>query len=365
MDVKTVLITGAGGGGSNNLIRSIRRSAYPVRLVGSNADRFILSRSLAEANYLLPRGDSGAGYIGALNQIVAAEKLDLIVPNNDTEVRGISAGREKLDAPVFLPAHATVELCQDKFSLADHLTAQGLRVARTVAVTDLDRLEETFEQLGPADRLWCRMRKGSGSAGSLPVNKPEQARFWIKYWQEMRGVPENMFLLSEYLPGRDYAFQSVWKDGRLVLAKTAERLVYLFARLMPSGTSSTPQVARLVNNPQVNEICTRAVKLIDPHATGLFSIDLKEDRNGVPCITEINIGRFMMIIIFFSSVGRHNIAEIYLRLALNETVEIPEKDRYSDIGDEELYLIRGVDNEPGVISASELEKKYFSLLKES
>jgi len=364
MSKKTVLITGAGGGGSNNLIRSIQRSGYPVRLVGSNADRFILSRSLAERNYLLPRGDSGKGYAEALNRIAAAEKLDLIVANNDTEVRGISAVRDRLDAPVFLPSHATIEMCQDKFTLSSHLEAHGFRMAKTVSIQDLDRVEEAFAQFPDQERLWCRMRKGSGSAGSLPVSKPEQVRFWVKYWQEMRGVPENMFLLSEYLPGRDYAFQSVWKDGQLVLAKTCERVAYLFARLMPSGTSSTPQIGRLVNNPVVNDICTRAVQSIDPHATGMFSIDLKEDRSGLPCITEINIGRFFMITIVFNAVGRHNMAETYLKLAFNEPVEIPASERYDDIGSEETYLIRGIDNEPGVISRSALEASYISLVDE-
>ena len=40
-----------------------------------------------------------------------------------------------------------------------------------------------------------------------------------------------MFLLCEYLPGRDYAVQSLWHEGELIQAKTCERLEYLFGVL--------------------------------------------------------------------------------------------------------------------------------------
>ena len=53
-----VLVTGAGSGGSNNLIRGIRHGAYPVRIVGSNADRYALAQSLADKNYALPANHS-------------------------------------------------------------------------------------------------------------------------------------------------------------------------------------------------------------------------------------------------------------------------------------------------------------------
>ena len=43
-------------------------------------------------------------------------------------------------------------------------------------------------------------------------------------------MPVTAFVLSEYLPGRDFGCQSVWKDGKLVLIKTYERLLTLAPR---------------------------------------------------------------------------------------------------------------------------------------
>ena len=62
---------------------------------------------------------------------------------------------------------------------------------------------------------------------------------------------------------------------------------------MPSGTSSSPRVGRLTNDPRVNKLCSDVVLKLDREATGMFCIDLKEASDGTPCITEINIGRFL------------------------------------------------------------------------
>jgi len=111
----------------------------------------------------------------------------------------------------------------------------------------------------------------------------------------------------------------------------------------------------------INELCVATVRAVDPRATGLFCIDLKEDREGVPCVTEINIGRFFMITPLFNTVGRHNMAELYVRLAFGELPEIAPQERFGDIGSEETYLVREVDNEPEVLTAEEIRSRYEDL----
>jgi carbamoyl-phosphate synthase large subunit len=256
---------------------------------------------------------------------------------------------------VLLPSDEAIACCQDKFLLYERLTGFGLRMAKTCAVRSVDEVEAIVERLGAPERLWCRMRRGSGSMGSLPVTSAAQARFWIRYWEEARGVPPGSFLLSEYLPGRDFAFQSLWHRGELVLAKTCERLSYLMGDRMPSGSSSTPRVGKLVREAAVNEVCSAAVRAVDPGATGMFCIDLKQDRQGTPCITEINIGRFFMISPVFHAVGRHNMADLYLRLAFREPVHVPPDERFDDIGDDEVFLVRELDHEPAILTRSVID----------
>ncbi len=358
---KRILVTSAGGGASNNLMQGLRACSPPVFLVGTSIDPYYLARSGADRNYLIPRVDAGEAYLEALERIVARESIDLVIPNNDLEVPAVSAARHRIGARTYLPAHETIELCQDKLALTRHLAERGIRVPETYPMAGPEQAEKTFEQFGNPETLWCRMRRGGGSRGSLPVKHPDQVRFWVQYWTEMRGVAPGMFVLCEYLPGRDYAVQSLWHEGELVQAKACERLHYLFAQLMPSGSSSTPRVARTIDSPVVNELCVSTVRAVDPQATGLFCIDLKEDGSGLPCVTEINIGRFFMITPLFNRVGRRNMAEIYLRLALDEPPGVSPDERFGDIGPEETYLLREIDGEPEVLTEAQIRSRYEEL----
>ena len=188
------------------------------------------------------------------------------------------------------------------------------------------------------------------SGAAAPVDSPEDARSWISYWERVGSVPACDFTLSEYLPGRDFACQSLWKDGRLVLVKTVERLAHLDAETRASGTSSIASLAKTVNEPNVVDICTRAVRALDANVSGAFSVDLKENRAGVPCVTEINAGRFITMLGFFDLTGRHNMSATYVRLALDEHVDIA--DPY-DVA-EDYYFVRGVDTLPAIFHADQL-----------
>jgi glutathione synthase/RimK-type ligase-like ATP-grasp enzyme len=153
------------------------------------------------------------------------------------------------------------------------------------------------------------------------------------------GLDWGNFMLSEFLPGREYAFQSVWKEGEIVSSQARQRLEYLFGYLTPSGQTSSPTVAKTVHNEDVNRIATDAVKAVDGNATGVFCVDLKENTEGVPCVTEINAGRFFTTSNFFSEAGV-NMPYMYIKLAFEESFEYGPK--YNPLP-EGLYWIRLMD----------------------
>jgi len=118
----------------------------------------------------------------------------------------------------------------------------------------------------------------------------------------------------------------------------------------PSGMSSTPALARTVCEPGVLDIAAAAVTALDARASGVFNVDLKENADGVPCVTEINAGRFAMITNIYDLTGRHNTALVFVRLALDEPIEIAEP---WDVA-EDYDLVRDLDTEPGIFHADEL-----------
>jgi carbamoyl-phosphate synthase large subunit len=172
-------------------------------------------------------------------------------------------------------------------------------------------------------------------------------RAWLLLWNDLRGVPPEAFMLAEYLPGRDFLCQGLWQDGRLVLVKTFERISYFGGENSPSGVSSLSSLAKTVVDERVVDVSGRAVRAIDPSASGAFSIDLKENVHGVPCVTEINAGRFFIGMTAFDHVGTHNMSACFVHLALGESVAV--KDPYDCPSDH--YLVRDLDIPGGVFHA--------------
>jgi carbamoyl-phosphate synthase large subunit len=345
---KRVLVLGAGTGASNNLIRSLKAGDASLTVVGAHDDRFVLKKSTAERHYLIPR-PGHRRFADALRRVIERERIDLVLPGSDADVTALSTIRAELAGRLFLPTPRAIELCQDKYELTRFLRERGVPAPLTVAVTGLDGVAEAFEQLGPCERVWCRIRRGTGSTGATAVRTAEQARAWIGYWEDMRGVPAKLFTLSEYLPGRDFACQSVWKSGTPFALRCCERLAYYGGAHRASGVSSTPSLAKTVHDSRVADVSRAALAALERDASGVFAVDLKENGDGVPCVTEINAGRFFMITNIFDLTGPTNLAALYVRLAAGEAAS-PETD--ADVG--EHYLVRDLDTEPGIYGAEDL-----------
>lgn len=344
-----LLVTGAGTAATSNLIRSLRAGDRALFIVGCHSDRFVLRKSTADHNYLMP-SLADPGFLRALRRVGTREKIDLLIPTTDADVAAFARARARLPCRLFLPRKRVIELCQDKYRLNRFLRAHGVPVPLTYPVTGLRAIGKIFARLPARSLVWCRIRAGSGSMGAIPVKRADQARSWIAYWREMRGIPATSFTLSEYLPGRDFSCQSLWKEGTLVLTKTCERLSYFGGGAHPSGISSVSHLAKTVCEPRVVETCTRAIRAIDPKASGTFNFDLRENRAGVACVTEINAGRFPSGMNIYDLTGKHNLTALYVRLALGEPVKLREA--YEPA--EGYYTVRDLDTPTGVFHADDL-----------
>jgi carbamoyl-phosphate synthase large subunit len=338
--MKRILVTGAGGSAAANFIKCLRMADEDFYLVGSDIDeRHLALCEGLDAKYLVPRCDDPS-YIKKINQLVAAEKIEFLHPQPDVEVSFISENREKFKAKTYLPSQEAIRICQSKIALAEGLREAEVPVPESYLIENEGDLESAVKTLLPkAGKVWLRAIRGAGSKASLPITEFEHGKMWIGYWAKMKGVGWGDFMACEFLPGREFAFQSIWRNGEIVTSQARERLEYFFGHLMPSGQTSTPSVARTVHRDDVNQTTTAAVKLVDSQATGVFCADIKENVDGVPCVTEINAGRFFTTSNFFAEAGS-NMPYYYVKMAYGE--ELPDLPEYSPIP-ENWYWIRNLD----------------------
>jgi carbamoylphosphate synthase large subunit len=344
-----LLVTSAGTGPSNNLIRSLRAGRPSVEIIGCHDDPFILTGSAADRRYLIP--SAGPAWARTLRRIARAEGVDLVIPATDADTLALSRMRAGLTRYLFLPRPSLVERCADKYRLARRLRSLGLPAPVTARVRGLRDVDAIFRRLTGRSGapLWCRVRRGAGSLGAIPVATAAHARSWIAYWRDMRGVPVGAFTLSEYLPGRDLGCQSVWRNGTQLLVKTYERLSYLASGTQAASVSSVPALTKTVREPEIAALCARVIRALDPRASGVFGVDLKQDADGVARVTEINAGRFSSTTNLLDLTGKHNMTAVYLQAALGERVDL--RDEY-DVAAYH-YLLRDIDAVPRILREEE------------
>lgn len=340
--MKRILVTGAGGSASYNFVKSLRDNPNKEKIyvVGVDTSKYHMELSPLDKRYIVPFYTE-SGYIDEINKIIKTEKINFIHMQPDGEVNYISENREKIHAKTFLPSDKTIKICQDKMLFNSTLREKGVPVPEAYMINNYSDLKKGLQNLLKYNqKVWLRATKGAGSKASLPINDFEHAKMWIDYWQKMKGIGLGDFMISEFLPGKEYAFQSVWKNGRLIMSQSRERMEYVFGHLMPSGQSSSPSVAKTVNNDEVNKTAYDAVKSVDNNANGIFCVDLKTDKNNMIKVIEVNAGRFFTTSYFFSQAGI-NMPYYYLRLGMGEKIDKNIK-KFNNL-EEDLYWVRMID----------------------
>ena len=348
---KRILITGAGGSAGVNFTRSLWLGREHFYTAGTDTSKYHIKLSRTHRSYLVPNCKD-ENYISELNRIIDKEKIGFLHAQPDPEVLVISANRNKLNAKTFLPSHEAIVLSQNKYLLNCHLYENNVSVPHTWLIDSKETLQLAFSC--GYDKLWLRANSGAGSLAALPVHDYKQAEMWIDYWTE-RGITWGQFILSEYLPGKEYAFQSVWKNGELFISAARERIEYLFQNRMPSGQSSTPTIAKSVHNEQVNKIAVQGILALDKSPQGVYCVDLKENEKGIPCIMEINAGRFFTTSYFFASAGA-NMPYYYVKLGYDDDIDIVKSriKQYNAV-EPDLYWIRQIDCGEKLVKGDELE----------
>ncbi|HMD78922.1 MAG TPA: hypothetical protein VKF39_02945 [Nitrososphaerales archaeon] len=340
-----ILVTGAGGIAGVNFVRALRASSRHYYIAGTDYNRFHLEYPDVDARYQTPRHDDRS-FVSTVAKIVRRESIDFLHPQPSSEALVISQKREDVDTKVFLPPGGLMKRAQDKLVSQRILEKAKVPVAATMALrSDLD-VGAAFKLLGRP--LWVRARHGAGGRLSLLCNTPQEAEHWVKLWA-LRGVKVSEMILQEYLPGRNVAWDSVWKDGRLFTSYARERLEYPFKHISPSGITGTPSVARTVHDRKINDVSVSAVRALGKSPNGAYSVDLKESTTGVFCVTEVDAGKFHTTMPLWGLAAFKilrmpwyaNLADLYVRIGLGE--EIPGSITQTNLIPAGYYLLRDMD----------------------
>ena len=342
--MKNILVTGSGGIGGVNFIRALRATKEEFFIVGTDFNQYYLEFHANDVRVNTPR-HSDPKFISEIKQIISKHSIDFLHPQPSSEALVISQDDE-LKSKTFLPSTSVIS--HDKSTTQKILSEKNIDVANTKTLASLNQLEQSFSELGGGP-LWIRSKKGAGGNLSLLCENTEEANHWINLWILRNKAKLDDFLIQEYLPGRNIAWDSFWFNGKLIASYTRERLEYPFKHISPSGITGTPTVSKIIVDEKINSLCELAIRSIDSNPHGNYSVDLKGDAQNNMHITEIDSGKFhtttplwgFISSKVFKQEPMYNLPYLYTKIGLGE---ISNPDTLgNDIYPNDTLLVRHID----------------------
>ncbi|MBI4845290.1 MAG: carboxylate--amine ligase [Candidatus Omnitrophica bacterium] len=331
--MKRILFTGAGGSPATNFIRSLKKAPEPFYFIGVDCDKFYLQRAEVDKKYLVPKAKE-KDYIPVLKSLIKETRPDFLFSQVDMELEMISKYRDELGVKTFLPDPETIKICQNKFLSYQKWEQAGIKAPKTIMINDRSDLKRAFSEIG--NKLWIREIKGAFGKGSLPVTTFKQAEIWV----ELNNGWGN-YSAAECLDADSMVtWQSIWKDGELIVAQSRKRLYWEFGNRVLSGVTGLTGTGITVADDKVDGLAQKIIFAIDKKPHGIFSVDMTYDNQGVPNPTEINIGRFFTTHQFFTEAGL-NMPYIFVKIAFGE--DYPKPSRKINPLPSNLAWIRGLD----------------------
>ncbi|MCI9380433.1 MAG: carboxylate--amine ligase [Dorea sp.] len=350
--MKKILISGAGGAPTENVVRSWKESGKEEYVVGIGSEPFDMVLSSVDIKYQVPYSTE-LNYKGRLLEILDKERPDFAHFQNDIEIRTISRMREELlnrNIKLFMPSKETIEICVDKSRSAEIWLAENIRIPKTMVIFDEKDLKKAFEKLGDdKGNIWIRATVGGGGKGALPTNNYEFAKLWIDRFDGWGN-----FTAAECLTPQTVTWLSIWYEGEIVVAQTRKRNSWNFGNRTLSGVTGITRVGETCSDELIDRIAIDSIKAIDKRPHGIFGVDMTYDKKGVPNPTEINISRFFTTVYFFTKAGL-NLPEIFKNIALYG--EFPHLKKKINPLPNGLIWIRGMDREPVLTTEEKIEQE--------
>lgn len=217
-----VLVTGVGGGGNGEqLVKSLRLASLPLRVIGTDLSADIASQSGSDVCLALPRANS-ADYVEKLLDVCNRERVDVLLPGSEPELRVIAAHAEEIRQHVKLLAvndEKLISICSDKFATNRFLEANGFVSPRSWLIAGLDDLAEV-----EGFPLIAKPVTGGGSQNVYLIQNQDELHlisgFLLRYFDSI--------LLQEYVGhvSEEYTVGVLFDgEGRLINSIALNRFI--------------------------------------------------------------------------------------------------------------------------------------------
>ena len=349
--MSTILIAGAGGAPSEGVINSLLKCSKKETIFGMGSEPTDLVLSSAHKKILVPYANEKA-YPEALSRLLDNERIDLIHFQNDLEIFHASLLREMIHqkgVKTFMPNHDVIDICVNKYKTYLKWKNSNIKIPENILINNESDLVDAFKYLAnEKGEIWLRASSiGGGGKGALPTSDFEFAKRWIERFEGWGD-----FIAAQMLQKETVTWQSIWHEGKLIIAQTRKRRGWTHGNRTLSGVTGVTKIGQTFSDTKVDDIAHSAILSIDKKPHGIYGVDMAYDFNGIPNPTEINISRFFTTILFFTEAGL-NMPKIFKDIILYG--EFPKLKKTINPLPDNLLWLRGMDTKPRLMNEEQLD----------
>ena len=250
--MKSVLITGVGGGVGQSILKSMSTSSFKLIAVDSSP--------LAAGLYMNGKPYLGfaakdPSYIDRLVEISKNEDVGIIFPGHDVELKPLAANKKlflDLGIRVSVSSEEVISICDDKLLTVEFLREKGFKVPRTWKLSEFRWQTGSFI-----------LKPQIGGARSKQTYLCKNELDFIKFSQL---VDTNNCVVQEYIPGDEYTCGSVTLDGNcqgVILMRRILRSGDTYKAFVVCDNYLEEQVRSAVNSLGVEGACNVQLKYYD------------------------------------------------------------------------------------------------------
>lgn len=289
-------MTGAGGAGTIEIIKSLRQSGR-YELVVADAGRHSFGFHLADRSYLIPFG-ADPSFAAVFGELMAGEEPDFVIPLVDEEilvVHGLVNGRFRDKTKVVAPRPEFCELALDKWRMSRAMEDAGLPAPRSALASEVP---DAF----PFPAI-VKPRAGRGSRGVATLRDRGELAAYLS----RASLPASSYVLQELCGGREFTTSVVvGLDGELLAIVPKEAV----------DKRGITQVGVTRRVPAIDDLCTAMHAQFRPD--GPFNVQLMLGTDGVPRVFEVN-PRYSTTVALTLASGIDEV-DVVMRHALGEKV---------------------------------------------
>jgi len=288
-----ILITGAGGGVGQGVIKSLKMiKDMNIRTVATDISEFATGLYATDSAYLVDRCDSDK-YLETLGKIFKKESIDFYIPGTDVELKFCAINKklimEEFNVHTIISSIEVIDISDDKYKTSSFLRENGFNYPKTDYLKDVDLKSIEFPVI-------VKPSVGCRSIGVYKINNLTELKPHLENTKDI--------IIQEYIGNEDTEYTcTVVKIGAELSP------VLALKRVLRSGDTYR---AEPVQSTKIEKYVLDIASKLE--IDGGCNFQLRLDKLGDPKIFEIN-SRFSGTTPFCAQIG-FNPVEFYLKKSL-------------------------------------------------